>query len=592
MKLCQTCNIIIADKHNYCAHDGQPLVEDVLATALQDSVSSKYTVTHLIGIGSMGAVYRAEHHALGDVAIKVMLGPPDNHKLSERFLREARALRMLQTPHAVLVYDLERSPAGLTYMVMEMIKGRSLRDELKERGHLLMEETVEIAEAACDALEAAHERGIIHRDLKPDNILLAEGNGAGEGEMRFIKIVDFGIVKLRGTQQGGEDTSMQLTNYGTPIGTPFYMSPEQWFGDGPGFTALDGRTDIYALGCTLYEALSGQPPFLGNTKEELRRKHLNEQPRPLSEVAAHVPASVSRVIMRALEKDRDFRPAHAAEFARELRRAWDESKQTEAAEEAGINARVELKSPVGDTEQSSNRVPDRRAQQQEGASHGNGQTSSATAQPVELEDMEETLEPGVFRFEAGSLGHEQLVSTAHESELRRTLLTTQSRRSPETAFEGSQETQSRAGREVVLAQAGEWHIGLFAEEVESISDWRTPIPLPHAPPAVLGVVSVRSRMLTVIDPAALLGEGSAGTADTTPAFIIELRGDEQLALAVNQVVGAIRIFAGEIELPAQAASATVMRGVFQGAHGRTIMLDSREIFDAAMRGAERRRQRS
>ncbi|MBA2732762.1 MAG: serine/threonine protein kinase, partial [Acidobacteria bacterium] len=159
---------------NYCAHDGQLLAPDSLATALQESVGAKYTVSHLIGTGSMGAVYRAQHHALGDVAIKVMLGPLDNHKLSQRFLREAKALRKLHNPHSVLVFDLERSNTGLTYMVMEMVEGRSLRDELRQRGHLSLEETIEIAEAVCDALEAAHERGIIHRDLKPDNILLTE----------------------------------------------------------------------------------------------------------------------------------------------------------------------------------------------------------------------------------------------------------------------------------------------------------------------------------------------------------------------------------------------------------------------------------
>src|SRR5215213_1621744 len=136
MKLCQTCHIISTDEQNYCAHEGKLLVPDPLATALQESLGTKYAVVRLIGTGSMGAVYRARHHALGDVAIKVMLGPPDNHKLSERFLREAKALRKLNHPHAVLVDDLERPVTGLTYMVMEMVEGRSLRAELRARGHL------------------------------------------------------------------------------------------------------------------------------------------------------------------------------------------------------------------------------------------------------------------------------------------------------------------------------------------------------------------------------------------------------------------------------------------------------------------------
>jgi serine/threonine protein kinase/chemotaxis signal transduction protein len=614
MKLCQTCHIIISDEKKYCAYDGQLLVADPLATALQESVSAKYTVSRLIGTGSMGAVYRAQHHALGDVAIKVMLGPPDNQKLSERFLREAKALRKLNNPHSVLVYDLERSTTGLTYMVMEMIEGRSLRDELKERGHLPLEEAVEVAEAVCDALEEAHEQGIIHRDLKPDNILLAEERETDDDDAsRLIKIVDFGIVKLRGTQQGGEEVSMQLTKYGTPIGTPYYMSPEQWFGDGPGFTALDGRTDIYALGCTLYEALSGYPPFSGNTKEELRRKHLNDQPRPLNEIAAHVPESVSQVILRALEKDRDFRPATAAEFAAEFSRACEESDASIADKKERGRSRAMPQSPES-AESAPGQIPQlqtteesvpvvrnwaageaqgvieqvreqplaisqaRESQAQRQAEMEAARGQSPSELPMEVEDLEETIEPGTFRFEDEQLKPEQRISPGFESEHQQTLKLDDAR--------------SREACELMLAQAGAWHIGLFAEEVESIAEWRAPAPLPHAPPAVLGVVNVHGRMLTVIDPAALLGEGNAEKTTAAPAFIIALRGDEQLALAVNRVGGAIGIFSTEIELPARGTGLNIMRGVVQGAHGQTVVLDPRELFAAAMQGAERRRQRT
>jgi serine/threonine-protein kinase len=632
MKLCQKCQIIIADEQNYCAHDGQLLVADPLATALQESVGAKYSVSRLIGTGSMGAVYRARHHALGDVAIKVMLGPPDDQKLSERFLREAKALRKLNNPHAVLVYDLERSPTGLTYMVMEMVEGRSLRAELRARGHLSLEETIEIAEAVCDALEAAHERGIIHRDLKPDNILLSdESEAADEDALRLIKIVDFGIVKLRGTQAGGEEASMQLTKYGTPIGTPFYMSPEQWFGDGPGFTALDGRTDLYALGCTLYEALAGHAPFVGATKEEMRSKHLNEAPQPLHEVATHVPEQVSRVILRALEKDRDFRPASAAEFAAELRRAFDESSGQAKDEEARERSRPVPKSKGSEAEQpgpeqisqlqtteeavsvvrdwaageaqqlieqvrerppASPQAREPQALNQAGAEPENGQALPASL--MEIEDPERTLEPGRFRFEADQLRPDERGTPLVESEFQKTLLLNRdSSHAPEKA--GAEallaQGQSREACEVVLAQAGPWRIGLLAEEVASISNWRSPVPLPHAPPAVLGVVNVRGRMLTLIDPSILLGEAGDEKEMAAPTFIIALRGDEQLALAVTRVDGTIGIFAAEIELPAEGTSANVMRGVIQGAHGQTIVLDPRELFAAAMQGAERRRKR-
>ncbi len=624
MKLCQTCQTITTDEQNYCAHDGQPLAADPLATALQESVVAKYTVTHLIGTGSMGAVYRAQHHALGDVAIKVMLGPPDNHKLSERFLREAKALRKLHNPHSVLVYDLERSPTGLTYMVMEMVEGRSLRDELRQRAHLSLEETIEIAEAVCDALEAAHERGIVHRDLKPDNILLTEEKTNDDEHQRLIKIVDFGIVKLRGTQQGGEDTSMQLTKYGSPIGTPFYMSPEQWFGDGPGFMGLDGRTDIYALGCTLYELLSGTPPFVGKTKEELRTRHLEDQPRPLNEIAPHVPESISRVILRTLEKDRDLRPNSATEFAEELRRAFDEHLRPAIDEEEQKRLRALAESSVNDAGTPSpeqiaglqateevvpvvrnwaaeeaqpiiEQVRERplailqgepQALRQTGVEPAARQTSPLS--PAEVADMEDTLVPDAFEVEEEQREPGQRTSTDLESEQQEKLLP----HAPAMKRGAAQGESSREGYELMLAQAGTWHIGLFAEEVESVAAWRPPVPLPHAPPAVLGVVSVQGRMLTVIDPAVLLGEGNTGrTKAATPAFILVLRGDEQLALAVNRVDGHLGIYLGEIVASTGSLNSNIARGIVQGAYGQTIVLDARELFAAAMQGAERRRKR-
>ena len=324
MKRCEKCNIIASDEHSYCPEDGYVLVTDDVATRLQASLGAKYTLAELIGKGAMGAVYRARHRDLDDVAIKVMLGPPDNQQLSERFIREARALRKLRHQHAVTIYDVDRSTPGLTYMVMEMIAGGNLREDLRQRGRLSLDEVVEIATAVCGALQAAHERGIIHRDIKPDNILMAKETTITGKVLRTIKIADFGIVKLRGNQRGGE-TSIKLTQFGTPIGTPFYMSPEQWFGEGVGITALDGRTDIYALGCTLYELLSGRTPFIGNTTSELRRQHLEKEAPPLHEVAKNVPEFVSRVIMRTLSKDRDERYQTAADFAAELKRAYDES---------------------------------------------------------------------------------------------------------------------------------------------------------------------------------------------------------------------------------------------------------------------------
>jgi serine/threonine protein kinase/chemotaxis signal transduction protein len=625
MKLCQTCHSISVDENKHCPYDGQLLVTDPLASALQESLGAKYALTKLLGTGAMGAVYRAQHQSLDEVAIKVMLGPPDNHKLSERFLREARALRKLRHQNSVLVYDLERSPTGLTYMVMEMVEGHSLRDELKERGHLTLEATMEIAEAVCAALQAAHERGIIHRDLKPDNVLLAEEKTADGEISHIIKLADFGIVKLRGTQQGGDDdeASMQLTKHGTPIGTPFYMSPEQWFGDGAGFTALDGRTDIYSLGCTLYEMLSGRPPFLGKTSDEMRHMHLTDSAQPLNEIAPRVPEALSRAILRALEKDRDLRPSSAEEFAAELRRAYNESRprlDEAAPEPSGEKQESEDETPISaeqlaklqateeavplvrnwaieEAQQAIEQVRQRRLPiappQTPAVSQVNDEQpveKTPEQAPGSVEDFEATLVSGTPRVPREGAREDTASSPAAESELQQTLiLNRKPLRAPasETAPE-----QKRESCELMVAQAGTRRIGVLADESDGVLTGRTPVPLPHAPQAVLGVVNMRGRMLTVLDPLALLGEERASETNVPPSFIIALRGDEQLALAVTHLESAIGIYMDEITPPADDSDTSIIRGLIRRDNGQIILLDTRELFDAATQGAERRRRRT
>lgn len=619
MKLCQTCHTLAADENGYCPHDGQLLIVDPLATLLQTSLGVKYTLTKLIGTGSMGAVYRAQHQSLDEVAIKVMLGPPDNQKLSERFLREAKALRKLRHQHSVLIYDLERSSTGLTYMVMEMVEGRSLRAELKERGQLPLEETLEIVEAVCGALQAAHERGIIHRDLKPDNILLAEEKTADGDVSQIIKIADFGIVKLRGTQQGGEDASMQLTKHGAPIGTPFYMSPEQWFGDGPGFTALDGRTDIYALACTVYEMLTGRPPFLGHSTEELRRKHLNDSPQSVTELAPHIPEAVSTVIVRSLEKDRDLRPASAEEFSNELHSAYSENRK-DANQDQGAVRSVGAKNSTAaqdsisaekyaefqsteesvpmirewaseEAQQAIERVRQRQISKAPPVTPVHTTEESPTVpQPAEpppavVEAPRKTLvsdSPGVETAPGGrGAGPAAIV----DPEFQQTLVLDKTRkRAP--AGETTPESEVD-GRELMVAQVGAIRIGVLMNETEAVTEWRTPIPLPHAPPAVLGIVSVRGRMLTVLDPVALLGLEHPQDNNSSPAFIIALRSDEQLALAVHSVEAAVKIR----DVTAPDSNGSPIRCVVQSEHGSITVLDTRSLFDAATQTVERRRQR-
>ncbi|MDQ3820312.1 MAG: protein kinase [Acidobacteriota bacterium] len=641
MKLCQTCNSITSDVDSFCAHDGQKLVTDALATTLQESLGAKYTLTKLIGKGSMGAVYRARHQSLDDVAIKVMLGPPSNQKLSQRFLREARALRKLRHENSVLVYDLERSSTGLTYIVMEMVEGRSLRDILEKRGSLSLKETLEVASAVCDALCEAHEHGIIHRDLKPDNIILAEEKKADGSLARTIKIIDFGIAKLRGTKDGGEEASMQLTKFGAPIGTPFYMSPEQWFGEGPGITGLDGRTDIYSLACMLYEMLTGRPPFLGEQTEELRHKHLNDQPQQLNVIEPRVPEAVSRVILRALEKDRDLRPATAKEFETELRRAYQESGPAVDVDEAEQPPREAAKvegnpdekrvSKLQSTEESVPLIRNWTAQEMQQAiehmrvrpeafapqileqgapQEGAKESAKSISEPFAntLQDAEEITADARFNARTGTL--EPARTPEPEAEFQKTLLFERSKKgvpvveekrpepeAPKQEVAKAEAPKPEAQRpkggahRFVVARKGSLRVALLADEVETVAQLRTPIPLPNAPASVLGVVNVRGRMLTVLDPLALLGEEANGRINSPPSFVIALRGDEQLALAADSVDAAIEADMEEAAPSDKNGTGSLVRGITRIEQDSITVLETRELFDTAMRGAERRRQR-
>lgn len=320
MKYCPTCNAKYEDSVSFCATDGEVLEDD--ATHIVDSVlDGQYHIESLLGKGGMGAVYRARHILLGDkVAIKIL--PPqmrNNAEWLRRFRREGQAARRFRHPNAVTVYDLRTTSEGLIYMVMEFVEGQTLDAELKRRGRFSPLEAFTVLEPVMSVLNAAHAMGVVHRDLKPENIMLGK---PGEDGQPVTKLLDLGIAKMRevaGTDAGG---TTALTIAGQVLGTPFYMSPEQW-GEVPddGNVEIDGRADIYSLGVVIYELVAGRRPFLGLTLQELRREHVSVAPRPLSEVAPDVPEAFSRAIMRAMSKDRSQRQATAGELSSELRSA-------------------------------------------------------------------------------------------------------------------------------------------------------------------------------------------------------------------------------------------------------------------------------
>jgi serine/threonine protein kinase len=320
MKYCPTCNTKYEDGISFCANDGEVLEDD--ATALVNStLDGQYHIESMLGKGGMGAVYRARHILLGDkVAIKVL--PPqmrNNAEWLRRFRREGQAARRFRHPNAVTVYDLRTTSDGLIYMVMEFVEGHTLDVELKRSGQLTPLQAFNILEPIMSVLNAAHAMGVVHRDLKPENIMLGK---PGEDGQPVTKLLDLGIAKMREVAGAEASGTTALTIAGQVLGTPFYMSPEQW-GEVPadGNVEIDGRADIYSLGVVFYELVAGRRPFVGLTLQELRREHVNVKPRSLHEVKQGVPEAFSRAIERAMSKDRNDRQATAGELAAEMRAA-------------------------------------------------------------------------------------------------------------------------------------------------------------------------------------------------------------------------------------------------------------------------------
>ena len=267
-----------------------------------------YHILGKIGAGGMGEVYRATDSKLGrEVALKVL--PPDMARDPERlarFQREARAVAALNHPHIVTIFSVEESD-GIPFLTMELVEGQSL-DRVISEGGLPVQRIIEIAGALAGALAAAHEKGIVHRDLKPANVMVAD-----DGR---IKILDFGLAKdIRADQHTGATmTSAGQTEVGVVMGTPAYMSPEQVSG-----RPLDHRTDIFSLGVVLHQMATGKQPFHGNSSAELISAILRDDPPPVTELRPELPADLSRIIRRCLEKDPGHRVQTARDVANEFR---------------------------------------------------------------------------------------------------------------------------------------------------------------------------------------------------------------------------------------------------------------------------------
>jgi len=268
---------------------------DLLAR-LQPALADRYTIERELGRGGMATVYLAQdlkHRRR--VAIKVLkpelaaaLGP-------ERFLQEIEIAAGLTHPHILPLYDSGEA-TGLLYYVMPYVEGETLRNRLDRAGQLPVAEAVQITREVADALSYAHRHDVVHRDIKPENILLEAGHAV---------VSDFGIA--RAITAAGEE---KLTGTGIAVGTPAYMSPEQ----AAASARVDERSDIYSLGCVLYEMLADEPPFTGPSAESIVRQHLAAAPPRVSAMRAAVPPAIEEAIVRALAKTPADRFASAAEF--------------------------------------------------------------------------------------------------------------------------------------------------------------------------------------------------------------------------------------------------------------------------------------
>jgi eukaryotic-like serine/threonine-protein kinase len=271
-------------------------------------LGGKYKVVRLLGEGGMGAVYEGEQ-TLGTTKRKVAVKTLHPHlsrdeKVKARFEREVGTIAELEHPNTIQVYDFGANVEGILYIVMEFLQGKSLADQLEKNGPMDPERVQKIMEQICGSLAEAHARGIVHRDLKPDNVVLVERAGKKD----FVKVLDFGIAKRSKEEDKNEQ---KLTQQGMVLGTPPYMSPEQFTGK-----PIDARSDIYSLAVMGYEMLTGKLPFKADTAWEWATQHMTQNPIPIESLAEgmRAPEPMRNAIRKALAKSPDDRFQTVSDF--------------------------------------------------------------------------------------------------------------------------------------------------------------------------------------------------------------------------------------------------------------------------------------
>lgn len=276
-----------------------------------DNAMSRYTIIEKIGSGGMGTVYKARHDRIEKLlAVKVLSSEITNSKPArKRFEQEIQAACSLTHPHLVSVYDFGITDKGAPFLVMDFVDGVTLAEEIKGIGFIGAQRAVNIFIQLCESIAYAHSKGILHRDIKPSNVMLSESS---DNERDFVKVVDFGLAKLM-PSTGNEGKTM--TSTADVMGSPLYMSPEQCLGE-----QLDERSDVYAIGCVMYEALTGKPPFTGGNTIKIIFQHLNADRGSLLRRLRKfkLPRGMEQIILRCLQKKAQDRYPNVSELLGDL----------------------------------------------------------------------------------------------------------------------------------------------------------------------------------------------------------------------------------------------------------------------------------
>lgn len=323
MPTCPKCRTVYPEGVAKCGHDGETLLPDAAFAGVDPDLTpgttvGEYEIEKKLGEGGFGSVYAGVHPLIGKrVAVKVLNREySSNPQMVSRFIAEARAVNQIQHQNIIDIFAFGSLPDKRQYYVMELLDGVPFDEYIQRKGRLAPEEAIPILRQVARALDAAHAKEIVHRDLKPENIYIAFD---AEGKPT-PKLLDFGIAKLL-----GDHTSGHKTNTGAPIGTPYYMSPEQCRG-----TGVDHRTDIYSFGVMCFEVLTGQRPFVSDQMLTLMLKHINEPP-PAVSAAASLPKELDAPIQRMMAKDVADRPQTVSSAIEEL---------AAAAQNAGLSVTV------------------------------------------------------------------------------------------------------------------------------------------------------------------------------------------------------------------------------------------------------------